>query len=115
ITESMLKQHNNLPLEDLFLLNNILLSCADTYIRLKMFGRLKETLQLSHFIMSTIQDFQKMPMYCMYEWKLSIFYLKDINRARNYFEQSILFTQMTGDTYLVQKLRGEWNKDIHYI
>ncbi|HFU5284265.1 TPA: XRE family transcriptional regulator, partial [Streptococcus pyogenes] len=65
--------------------------------------------------MSTIQDFQKMPMYCMYEWKLSIFYLKDINRARNYFEQSILFTQMTGDTYLVQKLRGEWNKDIHYI
>lgn len=56
-----------------------------------------------------------MPMYCMYEWKLSIFYLKDINRARNYFEQSILFTQMTGDTYLVQKLRGEWNKDIHYI
>ncbi|HER6162597.1 TPA: helix-turn-helix domain-containing protein, partial [Streptococcus pyogenes] len=106
ITESMLKQHNNLSLEDLFLLNNILLSCADTYIRLKMFGRLKETLQLSHFIMSTIQDFQKMPMYCMYEWKLSIFYLKDINRARNYFEQSILFTQMTGDTYLVQKLRG---------
>ncbi|XZR24548.1 XRE family transcriptional regulator, partial [Streptococcus canis] len=83
ITERILKQNHHLMLEDLFLLNNILLSCADTSIRLEMFGRLKETLQLSHFIMSTIQDFQRMPIYCMYEWKLSIFYLKDVERARN--------------------------------
>lgn len=104
ITERILKQNHHLMLEDLFLLNNILLSCADTSIRLEMFGRLKETLQLSHFIMSTIQDFQRMPIYCMYEWKLSIFYLKDVERARNYYEQSILFTQMTSDYYLVERL-----------
>ncbi|MGG6800267.1 UNVERIFIED_CONTAM: helix-turn-helix domain-containing protein [Streptococcus canis] len=115
ITERILKQNHHLMLEDLFLLNNILLSCADTSIRLEMFGRLKETLQLSHFIMSTIQDFQRMPIYCMYEWKLSIFYLKDVERARNYYEQSILFTQMTSDYYLVERLHKEWHKDIQHI
>ncbi|MBM6548627.1 helix-turn-helix domain-containing protein [Streptococcus dysgalactiae] len=113
ITERILEQHQYLLLEDLFLLNNILLSCADTSIRLKMFERLKDTLQLSHFIMSTIQDFQRMPMYCMYEWKLSIFYLKDIKRAETYFSQSLTFTQMTNDSYLAQKLQKEWDKDIH--
>ncbi|HEL0614236.1 TPA: helix-turn-helix domain-containing protein [Streptococcus equi subsp. zooepidemicus] len=111
ITEKIINQYSNLPLEDLFLLNNVLLSCADTSIRLGMFERLTDTLRLSHLIMSTIQDFQRMPMYCMYEWKLSLFHLKDIKRAHNYFKQSILFTQMTDDQYLFKKLQSEWNKD----
>ncbi|KPJ23283.1 helix-turn-helix domain-containing protein [Streptococcus phocae] len=96
--------------EDLFLLNNLLLTCSGIAVKLGIFEKVTGLMKVSHTIMTKIQDFQKMPIYCMYLWKYHL-HLEDKVSAKAYFEQAIIFTQMTGDAYLGKQLRTEWQKD----
>ncbi|EHI69220.1 helix-turn-helix domain-containing protein [Streptococcus ictaluri] len=108
---TILKSEEELLLEDLFMLNNILHTCLDVSIRLKDYLKVEQMLLLSQKIMSRIQDFQKIPMYCMYYWKYALYHLNDFAKAKHFYEQSVMFTSLTNDNYLVKKLEKEWLKD----
>lgn len=66
ICKCLLKQSENIPTKDLFLLNNVLLNCSSLLLQIDDLEILDDLLTYSYQIMTNIQDFQKMPMYYFY-------------------------------------------------
>ena len=110
ICDTLLIQGEELSVEDRFLLNNLLLNCANIALNLKLAANIQPMLELSHKTMVLIQDFQKMPIYNMYRWKYAI--LQDNQtEAEDYYNQAVMFSKMLNDEHLIQQLDDEWQKD----
>lgn len=110
ICDTLLIQGEELSVEDRFLLNNLLLNCANIALNLKLAANIQPMLELSHKTMVLIQDFQKMPIYNMYRWKYAL--LQDNQtEAEDYYNQSVMFSKMLNDEHLIQQLDDEWQKD----
>ncbi|MBM7635728.1 helix-turn-helix domain-containing protein [Streptococcus saliviloxodontae] len=108
----LVNQLDHLPMEDLFLLNNVLLSCSHIAVKLEKYSTLRKLLDSSKQVMTKNQDFQKMPIYHFLEWEYALYFLKDKALAQEHYNQAILFANMTGDLHLVSRLKEEWEKDI---
>lgn len=115
IKTSLINQSQTLPIEDLYLLNSILLVCADVSVRLQRYDDLDRILLISHQIMTKIQDFQKMPIYYMLKWEYCWFGLNDFKQAEECYKQAILFAGVINGDYLVNKLEEEWRKLVSKI
>ena len=110
ICVTLLIQGEELSVEDRFLLNNLLLNCANIALNLKLAANIQPMLELSHKTMVLIQDFQKMPIYNMYRWKYAL--LQDNQtEAEDYYNQAVMFSKMLNDEHLIQQLDDEWQKD----
>ena len=110
ICDTLLIQGEELSVEDRFLLNNLLLNCANIALNLKLAANIQPMPELSHKTMVLIQDFQKMPIYNMYRWKYAL--LQDNQtEAEDYYNQSVMFSKMLNDEHLIQQLDDEWQKD----
>lgn len=110
ICDTLLIQGEELSVEDRFLLNNLLLNCANIALNLKLAANIQPMLELSHKTMVLIQDFQKMPIYNMYRWKYAL--LQDNQtEAEDYYNQAVMFSKMLNDEHLIQQLDDEWQKD----
>lgn len=108
----LLLMEKTLALSDLFLLNNVLLTCIDVGIRIGHFELIQPALKASHRIMYKVQDFQRLPIYCMHAWKNALFYTKSVKRGEDYFHQAQLFAKLIGDKNLEGKLAREWQKNL---
>ncbi|KHD44482.1 helix-turn-helix domain-containing protein [Streptococcus hongkongensis] len=108
----LLLMEKTLALSDLFLLNNVLLTCVDIGIRLTDYEVIQPALKASYRIMYKVQDFQRLPIYCMHAWKNALFYRKSEKRGEDYFHQAQLFAKMVGDSFLEEKLRKEWFENL---
>ena len=115
LLDNMLKQMDCLPLEDLFVLNNVLINSFEPALKLKKYHYLERIIETGNAIITKIQDFQKMPIFNLLEWKYYLFCLDNFEKAQNGFENSILFTRLINDTYLEYKLKEEWEKDSNLI
>lgn len=112
VQDNILKQSSTLELDNLFLLNQVILSCINISLKIKDNSRIEELLTSSHDIMTRIQDFQRMPVYFMYKWKNELQNYRSIDGAVDSYEQSKLFANIIGQGYLVEKLTDEWESDL---
>lgn len=110
ICDTLLIQGEELAVEDRFLLNNLLLNCANIALNLKLAANIQPMLELSHKTMVLIQDFQKMPIYNMYRWKYALLQGNQ-TEAVDYYNQAVMFSKMLNDEHLIQQLDDEWQKD----
>ena len=110
ICDTLLIQGEELSVEDRFLLNNLLLNCANIALNLKLAANIQPMLELSHKTMVLIQDFQKMPIYNMYRWKYALLQYNQ-TEAEDYYNQAVMFSKMLNDEHLIQQLDDEWQKD----
>ena len=101
--------HSSLwDIDELFLLNKVLLNICSIDIWQKNYSRLDNLLTICHDNILRSQDFQCMPLYFMYRWEHALYELNDEEEARRYYQQAIVFSEMTQDTYLIEKLKNEW-------
>lgn len=101
--------------DELFVLNRVLISLFGLYLRdneLGKHGDLEQMLQTCKTIMTKIQDFQRMPIVRLMEWKYRLFQLGDRSGAGECYRLALMFAQLNGDRYLEEKLQEEWRKDI---
>ncbi|MGT2959425.1 transcriptional regulator [Streptococcus bovimastitidis] len=110
-TSKLLKLEEELDFKDLFLLNNVLLTSIYVGLELKEYQKIRRLLDVCRRIMTITQDFQRMPIYYMYEWRYCLFFMKDSRKAAYYYRQSIIYAKTLTDAYLVQRLKESWDND----
>ncbi|MFC3927031.1 helix-turn-helix domain-containing protein [Streptococcus caprae] len=110
LMERLLHQGEELPTENLYVLNNVLLNSFHLAYTLKQDSFIEGILTKSQELMVRIQDFQKKPIWNLFQWKLA---LKQGNneKADQFYKDAILFSRLIGDEYLGSKLDEEWVKD----
>lgn len=107
----ILLQIKYLPKEDLFVLNNVLISSFTLLYSLEKFDLIEKVLELAYHILQTTQDFQKMPIINLLDWKFNLYCKKDKKSAEILYQKAIVFVDLTGDVYLKNKINQEWELD----
>lgn len=97
--------------QETYFLSHILLNCIDVLYKEKEFEFIEESLESCKTMMSETQDYKKLPVVCLLEWKYSLFHLQDSERAKCSYKKALSYTQLANDMALEEKLREEWRKD----
>lgn len=111
LTLKLLKMEKTLDLTDLHMLNMVLLVVIDVNIRLGDYAKNYPILKACHRMMMKIEDFQRFPVYYMYQWKQALFDQDDQVKAQGFYKDSLLSAGLVDKQYLVHKLETEWQKD----
>lgn len=115
LVDRLLEQENFLDLDDLFILNNVLINTCDYFFTLSEEEYLETIISKCHHLMSKVQDFQKVPIVNLLEWKMSLYILKDRERGLKSFERAKMFSEMMNDLQLATRLSDEWEKDLRLL
>ncbi|HEK9995905.1 TPA: helix-turn-helix domain-containing protein [Streptococcus equi subsp. zooepidemicus] len=112
LLDILLNQFEHFELEELFIVNKIAIGISSLSIKNNKLEILEKVIVLSQKIILKTQDFNRMPILNLIEWKYALMKKKDIEMAKKCYDKACLFAQLTGDQYLEKKLREEWGKDI---
>ncbi|MGT2755291.1 helix-turn-helix domain-containing protein [Streptococcus ovis] len=107
--------YNQYTVEELFMLNVLLVNLCSIYLIEKSKKEIEFVLEKTKEIMNKIQDFNKMPIISLLEWKYSLTCLDDAVRAKKCYKKADMFAGMMGDIYLQKQLKEEWEKDSREI
>lgn len=99
-------------LDELFIVNKIIIDISSLSLKNNRLDNLEKAIEMSQKIMAKIQDWNRMPISKLIEWKYFLIKQKDIIKAEQSFMKACLFAQMTADQYLENKLIQEWEKDV---
>ncbi|HHJ6934605.1 TPA: transcriptional regulator Rgg4/ComR, partial [Streptococcus pyogenes] len=95
-------------LDELFIVNKIIIDISSLSLKNNRLDNLEKAIEMSQKIMAKIQDWNRMPILKLIEWKYFLIKQKDIIKAEQSFMKACLFAQMTADQYLENKLIQEW-------
>lgn len=111
IIEHLLDTDRNLNSDELFVLNKTISSMASSCIFLEDKHNLHRLISKMENLMVKIQDFQRMHILNLLKWK---YYLLDNNLelAKKYHIDACLFSSLTQDKHLSEKLEKEWQHDL---
>ncbi|EKB52190.1 transcriptional regulator [Streptococcus iniae 9117] len=98
-------------IDDFYVLNQVLITFYTISIQLDRPKELELIISNCNRIMSVVNDFYRMPILYVMEWKYSIKYLDDLKKATSFYHKAKSFAQMTGDSDLANKIEKEWAMD----
>ncbi|MEW4354271.1 hypothetical protein AB1I63_05145 [Streptococcus pneumoniae] len=109
---SLLSQGEHFPMEYLFMLKNLLVTCAGLAMMMEEYAYLtpllKEVKELTH----ASQDYQNLAIIKLMEWKVAFLLEKDEPKAERLYEEAVQFSRLIEDSYLEGKLKEEWEADL---
>lgn len=106
------EQFEQFELDELFIVNKIIIDISSLSLKNNRLDNLEKAIEMSQKIMAKIQDWNRMPILKLIEWKYFLIKQKDVIKAEQSFMKACLFAQMTADQYLENKLIQEWEKDV---
>ncbi|BAM60245.1 helix-turn-helix domain-containing protein [Streptococcus dysgalactiae] len=112
LLDNLLKQFDDFELDELFIVNKIIIDISSLSIKTNKLDNLEKTIAISQKIMAKIQDWNRMPILKLIEWKYFLIKQKNRKQAEESYTKACLFAQITGDKYLEEQLIKEWEKDI---
>lgn len=112
LLDNLLKQFDDFELDELFIVNKIIIDISSLGIKTNKLDNLEKTIAISQKIMAKIQDWNRMPILKLIEWKYFLIKQKNRKQAEESYTKACLFAQITGDKYLEEQLIKEWEKDI---
>ncbi|VHI83298.1 Cro/CI family transcriptional regulator [Streptococcus pyogenes] len=112
LLDNLSGQFEQFELDELFIVNKIIIDISSLSLKNNRLDNLEKAIEMSQKIMAKIQDWNRMPILKLIEWKYFLIKQKDIIKAEQSFMKACLFAQMTADQYLENKLIQEWEKDV---
>ncbi|HER7287465.1 TPA: transcriptional regulator Rgg4/ComR [Streptococcus pyogenes] len=112
LLDNLSGQFEQFELDELFIVNKIIIDISSLSLKNNRLDNLEKAIEMSQKIMAKIQDWNRMPILKLIEWKYFLIKQKDIIKAEQSFMKACLFAQMTVDQYLENKLIQEWEKDV---
>ncbi|HFR2949057.1 TPA: transcriptional regulator Rgg4/ComR [Streptococcus pyogenes] len=112
LLDNLSEQFEQFELDELFIVNKIIIDISSLSLKNNQLDNLEKAIEMSQKIMAKIQDWNRMPILKLIEWKYFLIKQKDIIKAEQSFMKACLFAQMTADQYLENKLIQEWEKDV---
>lgn len=114
ILETLLQQEDQLPLAELFILNNVLLNNFQHLFALKKYKEIKEVIAIANRIMQKTHDFHKKSVINVLEWKYFLHVEKNIERAKTSYQSALSLAQILSNSYLENRLQKEWEQEFHF-
>ncbi|HEP7263317.1 TPA: transcriptional regulator Rgg4/ComR [Streptococcus pyogenes] len=112
LLDNLSEQFEQFELDELFIVNKIIIDISSLSLKNNRLDNLEKAIEMSQKIMAKIQDWNRMPILKLIEWKYFLIKQKDVIKAEQSFMKACLFAQMTADQYLENKLIQEWEKDV---
>ncbi|HFS5428267.1 TPA: transcriptional regulator Rgg4/ComR [Streptococcus pyogenes] len=112
LLDNLSEQFEQFELDELFIVNKIIIDISSLSLKNNRLDNLEKAIEMSQKIMAKIQDWNRMPILKLIEWKYFLIKQKGIIKAEQSFMKACLFAQMTADQYLENKLIQEWEKDV---
>ncbi|VHF67912.1 Cro/CI family transcriptional regulator [Streptococcus pyogenes] len=112
LLDNLSEQFEQFEQFELFIVNKIIIDISSLSLKNNRLDNLEKAIEMSQKIMAKIQDWNRMPILKLIEWKYFLIKQKDIIKAEQSFMKACLFAQMTADQYLENKLIQEWEKDV---
>lgn len=97
---------------DLFILRDVLFVLVGVAGAKEEYQHISAVIQTIEQIMNRTQDYQKLPILKLICWKYEISVNNSIENARQFYEQASLAAQLIGDANLLERIEGEWRRDI---
>ncbi|MGT2935020.1 helix-turn-helix domain-containing protein [Streptococcus castoreus] len=113
LLDILLHQFESFELDELFIMNKIIIGISSLSLKNDKLDNLEKTIEMSQKIMAKIQDWNRMPILKLIEWKYFLIKQKNKQKAKEAFVKACLFAQVTGDKYLEKQLNEEWERDIN--
>ncbi|HEQ6067636.1 TPA: transcriptional regulator Rgg4/ComR, partial [Streptococcus pyogenes] len=108
LLDNLSEQFEQFELDELFIVNKIIIDISSLSLKNNRLDNLEKAIEMSQKIMAKIQDWNRMPILKLIEWKYFLIKQKDVIKAEQSFMKACLFAQMTADQYLENKLIQEW-------
>ncbi|MGS6022156.1 transcriptional regulator Rgg4/ComR [Streptococcus pyogenes] len=112
LLDNLSEQFEQFELDELFIVNKIIIDISSLSLKNNRLDNLEKAIEMSQKIMAKIQDWNRMPILKLIEWKYFLIKQKDVIKAEQSFMKACLFAQMTANQYLENKLIQEWEKDV---
>lgn len=100
LLDNLSEQFEQFELDELFIVNKIIIDISSLSLKNNRLDNLEKAIEMSQKIMAKIQDWNRMPILKLIEWKYFLIKQKDIIKAEQSFMKACLFAQMTADQYL---------------
>lgn len=110
IVNHLLEQEQLLSGDAAVVFNNVLISALGSYLYSDCSLTINRLMAKIETVMIKTQDFQKMPILNLLRWKYAL-KQDDQNMAHHYYKDAVLFANLIQDTYLVEMLEKEWQKE----
>lgn len=104
LLDNLSEQFEQFELDELFIVNKIIIDISSLSLKNNRLDNLEKAIEMSQKIMAKIQDWNRMPILKLIEWKYFLIKQKDVIKAEQSFMKACLFAQMTADQYLENKL-----------
>lgn len=98
--------------KDLFILRDVLFAVISAAGREENYAVLPAIIDTIEQIMVRTQDYQKLPILRMMNWKYALVVEQDKDRGAQFFEEAKLAARMIGDEHLQKKIDIEWERDL---
>ena len=96
----------------MFILRDVLFVLVGVAGAKEEYQHISAVIQTIEQIMNRTQDYQKLPILKLICWKYEISVNNSIENARQFYEQASLAAQLIGDANLLERIEGEWRRDI---
>lgn len=96
--------------DELFLVNRVLINLFEYVLAEEDMVRAEKIVNKVQRITQQIQDFQRMPIVNLMEWKYYLS-IKNKQQAEACYQKALTFADMMDDTYLQENLTREWRSD----
>ncbi|WP_159545874.1 helix-turn-helix domain-containing protein [Streptococcus halichoeri] len=107
-----INQIDILEVEDLFLLNQLLVTFFSIAIQKRNKKQTEKIVSASKKVTDKIQDFQRIPIVNLMEWKYNLYFMHNREVAESCYNKALQFATLMGDFHLEKSLKKEWLKDI---
>ncbi|HER0011230.1 TPA: transcriptional regulator Rgg4/ComR, partial [Streptococcus pyogenes] len=97
LLDNLSEQFEQFELDELFIVNKIIIDISSLSLKNNRLDNLEKAIEMSQKIMAKIQDWNRMPILKLIEWKYFLIKQKDIIKAEQSFMKACLFAQMTAD------------------
>lgn len=98
--------------KDLFILRDVLFAVISAAGREENYAVLPAIIDTIEQIMVRTQDYQKLPILRMINWKYALVVEGDAEKGAKFFEEAKLAARMIGDQHLQKKIDIEWESDL---
>ncbi|HEQ1440503.1 TPA: transcriptional regulator Rgg4/ComR, partial [Streptococcus pyogenes] len=95
LLDNLSEQFEQFELDELFIVNKIIIDISSLSLKNNRLDNLEKAIEMSQKIMAKIQDWNRMPILKLIEWKYFLIKQKDIIKAEQSFMKACLFAQMT--------------------
>ena len=103
------------PLADLGKIQDVIISAARILCSYGEYELLPDMIEVLRGIMTKRNDYVDNIFIYAFEWKIALFLTRDLEKARNDYQKSIMLADLLSEDLIKQNMQHEWQRDLERL